>query len=34
MVTWEELLLFVALLIAITDFVFKICEHIFKTKKK
>ncbi len=34
MVTWEELLLLSGLLVAIADFVFNVCKHIFKTKKE
>ncbi len=34
MVTWEELILFFGLLVAIAEFVFILCKHIFETKKK
>ncbi len=34
MVTFEELLLLLGLLVAVADFVFVVCKHIFETKKK
>jgi len=34
MVTWEELIALLGLLVAIAEFVFFVCKHIFETKKK
>ena len=34
MVTFEELFLLLSLLVAVANFVFILCKHIFETKKK